>query len=325
MGLDKQTRILVLSYATDWLISIALAAGTFGLDHVAGFKREFSLQDRTIQFPFAEHERVPDWALYVIAVGAPVVLLPLINSLTLRSKWDFHVSLLGLIFGLSLTGVVTEVVKLTVGRPRPDLIARCIPRSGSVDPPLGLSTFEICTQTDWYKFHDGWRSFPSGHSSLSFAGLGFLTFYLAGKLHLFDRKAYTVKVWLSLAPLLGAALVAISRTMDSRHHWQDVLTGSALGLTLSYLAYRQHYPALHSSTCHLPYPPRERLEQTVLPVHRNDVHPSLEMYRHASPSFDQPVYRDEHSDDEQLPLTSPNGSRVHSSSAVPKGAPGLEL
>lgn len=50
--------------------------------------------------------------------------------------------------------------------------------SGSVDPIFGLSTEAICTQTDLAILKDGFRSFPSGHSSLSFAGLGFLAFYL---------------------------------------------------------------------------------------------------------------------------------------------------
>lgn len=101
-----------------------------------------------------------------------------------------------------------------------------------------------------------------------------MSFYLAGKLHLFDEKGHTVccwlpfyvllsshstqqvKAWASLTPLAGATLVAISRTMDYRHHWHDVLTGSILGLVVAYFSYRQYYPPLTSDISHLPYPPR---------------------------------------------------------------------
>ena len=73
---------------------------------------------------------------------------------------------------------------------------------------------------------------------VSFAGLGFLAFYLAGKLHLFDRRGHTVwiiltlhriltegaqgKAWLALTPFAGATLVAISRTMDYRRECRPV-------------------------------------------------------------------------------------------------------
>lgn len=57
-------------------------------------------------------------------------------------------------------------------------------------------------------------------------------------------------------PLLGAGLVGISRICDYRHHWQDVLVGSIVGMSMAYFAYRQYYPHLGSATAHIPFSPR---------------------------------------------------------------------
>lgn len=247
---------LLFSYAPDWILTITLAAAFFLLDSVDGFKRDFSLSDTSLRHPFAVHERVPDSALYFIAFVAPLLLQWLINFAMVRSWWDAHLSALGLVLSLALAGSLTEVVKITVGRPRPDVISRCNPDSGTVDPTFGLSTVAICHQSDRHILNDGFRSFPSGHSSLSFAGLTFLSLYTAGKLHLFDTRGHTAKAWVSVLPLFGAALVAVSRTMDYRHHWQDVLAGSILGLLTANFAYRQYFRSLSSKVSHLPYAPR---------------------------------------------------------------------
>ena len=89
------------------------------------------------------------------------------------------------VLSLSLAGSLTQVIKITVGRPRPgktqrfrivscpwaidmlclDLISRCNPDSGVVDPTFGLSTVAICHQSDRHIINDGFKSFPSGHSS----------------------------------------------------------------------------------------------------------------------------------------------------------------
>jgi membrane-associated phospholipid phosphatase len=63
----------------------------------------------------------------------------------------------------------------------------------------------------------------------SFAGLGFLSWYLAGKMTAFDRRGHVAKLCVVLLPLLVAALVAVSRVDDYWHHWQDVCTGGVLG------------------------------------------------------------------------------------------------
>ncbi|ESK96891.1 hypothetical protein Moror_6469 [Moniliophthora roreri MCA 2997] len=269
MIIQPRTRKLIFSYLPDWLLTIALAAIFFSLDKVEGYRRQFSLEESSIRHTYAVHERVPNIALYFICFVAPVLLQPIVNFITIRSWWDLHNSTLGLILGLALTGSITQFVKITVGRPRPDLIDRCQPPPGSTDPEFGLSTWLICTRTDLLR--DGFRSFPSGHSSLSFAGLGFFAYYLAGKLHLFDKRGHAGKAWISLAPFAAAALVAISRTMDYRHHWQDVLVGSILGTIMSYFAYRQYYPPLSSEMSHKPYSPRIKRERdAIIPIHHND-------------------------------------------------------
>ena len=87
-----------------------------------------------------------------------------------------NVTILGLAISVMLTVFLTDVVKNSVGRPRPDLIARCKPKKDT--PEHALVTIDVCTETDHHVLHDGWRSFPSGHSSLAFSGLGFSALYV---------------------------------------------------------------------------------------------------------------------------------------------------
>lgn len=47
-----------------------------------------------------------------------------------------------------------------------------------------------------------------------------------------------------LIPTLGAALIAISRIEDARHHPFDALFGSLLGAVTGWYAYRQYFPPL---------------------------------------------------------------------------------
>lgn len=81
-------------------------------------------------------------------------------------------TILGLIATLATTSFVTDIIKNAVGRPRPDLLSRCHPTKGT--PEDVLVDFTICSATDQHILHEGWRSFPSGHSSFAFGGLGYL-------------------------------------------------------------------------------------------------------------------------------------------------------
>jgi diacylglycerol diphosphate phosphatase/phosphatidate phosphatase len=158
-------------------------------------------------------------------------------------------------YSIFLTCFITDAVKNSVGRPRPDLIDRCKPAGGTAKDIL--VTISVCTETDHHVLHDGWRSFPSGHSSFAFSGLGFLALFFAGQMHVFRPRTDLSKALLAIAPLLGAALIAISRCEDYRHDVYDVTCGSILGMAIAYFSYRRYYPRLRSPKCDEPFPSRE--------------------------------------------------------------------
>lgn len=155
--------------------------------------------------------------------------------------WEFNCGFLGLLLAQGLAFVLTQVLKNACGKPRPDIIDRCQPRETHDPYPFGLSNSTICTG-DAAIIKDGFRSWPSGHSSSAFAGLFYLSVWLCGKLHVMDNRGEVWKTLLVMVPVLGAMLIAVSRIMDARHHPFDVISGSLLGIICAYVSYRQYFP-----------------------------------------------------------------------------------
>ncbi|CAK7235302.1 hypothetical protein SBRCBS47491_009247 [Sporothrix bragantina] len=261
------------SYASDYLgFAFLMTTYLYIQFFVDPFHRLFFVNDLNISYPHAEIERVPVSMNFVYALFVPLFLILLYNSAFGSHVHKHHVSILGIAIALVLASTVTDIIKNMVGRPRPDLLARCRPAPGT--PPNTLVSLDICTETDHHRLHDGWRSFPSGHSSFAFAGLGYTSLFLAGQLKIFvlrnsgwsspspsdrDRAIVHVrgdlgKILICLTPLLGAAMIAISRCQDYRHDVYDVCTGALLGWTIAYWSYRRYWPRLSSAHCDEPYP-----------------------------------------------------------------------
>ena len=58
--------------------------------------------------------------------------------------------------------------------------------------------------------------------SVTFCSMGFVALYIAGQLGVFNNRGrgHAWRLCLAIAPLVLAAVGAISRTMDYHHHWQ---------------------------------------------------------------------------------------------------------
>jgi membrane-associated phospholipid phosphatase len=177
-----------------WLtFNRAIAAVGGGWNYLKPFHRPFSLVDLSISFPFEKHETIPTWLLVLVGLIIPAFITFIValvfvpgptasrgtpKSLIWRRKlWEWNTAWSGLGLSLATAFMVTQGMKLLFGKPRPDLLSRCQPRTnafgnaavssyGTGENPLWvLVTSDICTQTDDSKLQDGFKSFPSGHAS----------------------------------------------------------------------------------------------------------------------------------------------------------------
>ncbi|KAF3431935.1 hypothetical protein FNV43_RR26671 [Rhamnella rubrinervis] len=220
----------------DWIILLLLVIIEATLLAIHPFHR-FVGKDmmEDLKYPMKANT-VPIWAVPMYAVLLPIFIFVLFY-IRRRDVYDLHNSILGLLFAVLITGVITDAIKDAVGRPRPDFFWRCFPD--------GIDNYDkwgnvVCHGKE-SDLKEGHKSFPSGHTSWSFAGLGFLSLYLCGKIKVFDRKGHIAKLCIVFFPLLVASLVGVSRVDDYWHHWQDVFAGGLLGLVVATFCYSQFY------------------------------------------------------------------------------------
>ncbi|CAH01534.1 bifunctional diacylglycerol diphosphate phosphatase/phosphatidate phosphatase [Kluyveromyces lactis] len=239
---------------TDLILCVVLFLVNIPVYYQKPFQRQFFINDLTISHPFAEVEMVNNHALIVYSYFVPFFTIILFSLLLADSKhrwYLMYISLLGLSFTWISTSLLTNYLKNWFGRHRPDFLARCAPKHGTPKNTL-VYAIDVCTSTDYAVLYDGFRTTPSGHSSESFAGLGFLFLWLCGQLLTELPETGSWRTIVACLPLVGASVIALSRTQDYRHHFVDVMLGSLLGILVAHWSYRRYFPSIHSK---LPFKP----------------------------------------------------------------------
>lgn len=143
-------------------------------------------------------ENVVEWAKLLSLLGelhiGPLIL---VATVWLWAEWrrnpHYRIPLIASVLAMFSSGVLVQVLKKIIGRPRPHL--------------------PVPDQLDW--FHPTWNSFPSGHAMHWSALIGAL---------------WILSPRLALAATPLALIVMTARLLVPRHYPTDLLAGAVLGL-----------------------------------------------------------------------------------------------
>ncbi|PPQ67881.1 LOW QUALITY PROTEIN: hypothetical protein CVT25_010320 [Psilocybe cyanescens] len=200
--------------------------------------------------------RVESWLNNSIALFGPLLVFVVVGCVK-HSLLVIHHGAIGLFTSRGLARLVTEVFKHSVG-----VDGTMYLKNALVTMQQSWNTIQFSSISNSHKILDGRKSFPSGHSSTAFAGMLFLSLWIAGQTaawcfsvpkspHSF-LSSRMLSFFLTLLPIFWAAHVAVTRIQDYRHHKEDVIVGSLLGCTSALLSYLLFWPNPLSRTSYEP-------------------------------------------------------------------------
>eukprot|EP01116_Phalansterium_solitarium_P013496 TRINITY_DN30875_c0_g1_i1.p1 TRINITY_DN30875_c0_g1~~TRINITY_DN30875_c0_g1_i1.p1 ORF type:complete len:342 (+),score=81.28 TRINITY_DN30875_c0_g1_i1:915-1940(+) len=255
----------------DVVVTLAFAGAGFALSRVNPVPRFFTERDQSLAYPYIPdaHASVPTWLLVVVAVIIPLLIIvgtqlflivarpPTDHDLHRKLSTDIPLAILALGHTLAVTFFVTSALKCFVGRLRPNFYGMCnykgyddAMKGGDLASYLNrtvagtVGSFDHCWQSSQQLIYESRFSFPSGHSSISMAGLTFLGFFLVWVIAIFKPSRHNqLSGTVFIVPVLAAAIVAATRVKDYWHQTDDVILGSLIGLGVAFWSFRLYYPS----------------------------------------------------------------------------------
>jgi diacylglycerol diphosphate phosphatase / phosphatidate phosphatase len=263
--LGTNLRIWFINTWLDWLFLVlvgAAAAGTWVAPHnhnrlfpVYFFQGEGRRGSGDIVWPdvaFPYVEPIFDsTAAGIIAAAIPIASM-LIAQIWLRSFLDFANGCLGLVYALATGTLFQVILKKVIGGLRPHFLAVCEPvLPTNLDAGQGFNNImftieQVCTG-DKDKIDNAIESFPSGHSNIAWAGLGYLAIYLWAHLGIRSMSMRRPSFWRMLvvvAPMFFATYICSTLVLGYHHHGYDVIMGSLIGMTMAIFGYRMVFASV---------------------------------------------------------------------------------
>jgi diacylglycerol diphosphate phosphatase / phosphatidate phosphatase len=191
-------------------------------------------------FPHLEHTISIETLIFVcLATNA---------SIAMFSARNIHHSLLGCLTGILYSEAFSNILKIVIGKFRPDFMQRC------AEIELNLKE---CLLSKNRKIRDGRLSFPSGHTAVAFCFGVYQFCYLIGKFGLFvhnkrHKIPITLKGLICISPLIFSFWVMVTRLRDYHHSFEDILAGILIGSMNGFWSYFVYFPSLFAQDSHIP-------------------------------------------------------------------------
>eukprot|EP01023_Acetabularia_acetabulum_P009795 TRINITY_DN14436_c0_g1_i1.p1 TRINITY_DN14436_c0_g1~~TRINITY_DN14436_c0_g1_i1.p1 ORF type:complete len:275 (+),score=27.42 TRINITY_DN14436_c0_g1_i1:202-1026(+) len=233
-------RTFILSNLADWICLIILALLELIVHQFNPFHRFIGEDEmQNYKYPYYKFQTVPAWALSIITLLPALLVFAIFRAFNQINNTVFYRAVVGFFASFVFTVLATDCLKNLSGRPRPHYYYRCFPEGNATYAPYAANVvygYPECS------VDDAMRSFPSGHSSISMSGLGFLSLFLLDQLRAYNGMGSVWKGTLVMVPILCSGLIAATRVRDYYHHWGDVLFGLFLGFAIAVVSYCQFFP-----------------------------------------------------------------------------------
>nr|CCC94589.1 unnamed protein product [Trypanosoma congolense IL3000] len=165
----------------------------------------------------------------------------------------------GQLFTTALQGVMTQVLQLYAGRPRPDYLSRLRYHGYDKDSYIGSTVTPSSEASYWCELgrkhtdlRDGRLSFPSLEASLMFSLSVFVIFFLWEQLQPSAGGGSLTRMAAAVSPIIFAILSCVDQTRKNESGFDDVLAGAFVGTMCAVLCYNTVLPKLKDGACASP-------------------------------------------------------------------------